>query len=160
MSEKLIGHGNRKAVPVVPAKVKVAIAVLLEQPKEDLAAAALAAGITTYRLREALKKSYVRQYLYHEKQALLEAVSAGNPLALKQVRDTSDNGMAVVAAAKAIEMMKQEGQEITGGPLRQLPGVTIIIEAANGRAEQVIGPRMPLIEARPVPEFEPATIEE
>jgi hypothetical protein len=141
--------GKRKEIPDVPARVKVAIAVLLDQPKENLLAAAMAAGITTYRLREALKKAHVRTYLYHEKQALLDAVSAGNPNALKTVRDTSENGMAVVAAAKAIEQMRTEGQEVTGGPMRAAPGFVILIKT-QGEPDRVIGPpSMTMIEARP-----------
>jgi len=65
----------------------------LSNPRK-LHVAALAAGITTHRLREALKKPYGRKYLYAEKQALLDAVSAGNPIVLKTVRDTSANSMA------------------------------------------------------------------
>ena len=148
--------GNKKSVPAVPARVKVAISVLLDQPKEDLEAAAKAAGLTTYRLREALKKSYVRRYLYHEKQVLLDAVCAGNPLALKQVRDFSENGMAVVAAAKAIEQMRQETQEVTGGIARPTPGLTIVIEAPDGTRMRTIGaPPMPMIPAPSAPRFEP-----
>jgi hypothetical protein len=151
--------GKKKEVPDVPARVKVAIAVLLEQPKEDLHAAALAAGITTYRLREALKKSYVRAYLFSEKQALLESVSAGNPLALKRVRDGSENGMAVVAAAKAIEQMRTEGQEVTGGPMRAAPGFTILIQVP-GEAPRLIDPSAtPLIEHQPVADHEYEPVE-
>jgi len=153
--------GKKKSVPDVPAKVKIAIAVLLEQPKEDLHAAALAAGLTTYRLREALKRSFVRSYLFAEKQALLDAVSAGNPLALKQVRDTSDNGMAVVAG-RARNRTHAAGRS---GDCRQRhaappnsAGLIVIIESAGGRTEQVIGaPAMPMIEARPEPQLCPTS---
>jgi hypothetical protein len=153
--------GKKKDVPDVPARVKVAIAVLLDQPKENLLAAAMAAGITTYRLREALKKAHVRTYLYHEKQALLDAVSAGNPNALKTVRDTSENGMAVVAAAKAIEQMRTEGQEVAGGPMRAAPGFVILIKT-QGEPDRVVGPSAPpLIEHQPSPdhEYEPVGVE-
>jgi len=43
-------------------------------------------------------------------------------------------------------------------PHRQMPGVTILIEAATGRPEHVIGPQpIPMIEGRSAPdrEFEP-----
>jgi hypothetical protein len=41
--------------PVVPKKVKAAIAFMFEQTKYDLAAAATHAGLTTYVLRREMK---------------------------------------------------------------------------------------------------------
>jgi hypothetical protein len=149
----------KKRTPIVPAKVKVAIGILLDQPHEDLHAAALAAGLTVYRLRESLKRGFVRKYLQDEKQALLESVSAGNPLALKRVRDSSPNGMAIVASVKAIEQMKQETQQAAGGSpfATQQPGFVIVIKGGDGEAPRVIAPMAPppMIEHQPAAEREP-----
>jgi hypothetical protein len=49
----------RRRAPAVPRRVKIAIQALFEQTVYDLAAAATAGGISTYRLREELKKAHV-----------------------------------------------------------------------------------------------------
>jgi type IV secretory pathway protease TraF len=90
----------------VPAKAKVAIAVLLTQPKTDLETAAKAAGLQTYMLRRYLGMPEVRAYFRAQKKILVEAIAAGNPVALKDVRDNSGNAMARVNAARAIELME------------------------------------------------------
>ena len=55
MSTDLVRHGNRKAARVVPAKFKIAVGVMLQQPKEDLQTAAAVAGMTTQQLRKYLR---------------------------------------------------------------------------------------------------------
>jgi hypothetical protein len=144
--------------PIVPAKVKVAILALFQQPKLDLESAAQAAGITTYRLREAMKKAHVRNWIWHEKRALIDALCAGNPAALKEIRDTSGNDMARVSAVKAAELMRAETEEATrGAPGRGImPGLVVIFESPSGETDRTIGPAtMPLIEAKPMPVFNP-----
>src|ERR1700694_1388275 len=96
----------KKRPPCVPAKVKAAIGVLFEQSNYDLDAAAKAAGLTTSRLREEMKKAHVQKYMWSEKRALLEAICASNPRALATVRDREGgNEMAKVAAIKTAEIM-------------------------------------------------------
>ena len=138
----------------MPAKAKLAIAVMLEQPKVDLELAAKAAGLTAYRLRMYLKLPHVARYFRAERQVVLDSICAGNPVALKAIRDEAKNKMAAVAAVRGLELMR-DGDQVTVGRMvdQQRPGVTIIFEAPNGRPEQVIGP---VIEHEPVPEFEPA----
>ena len=62
----------RRRAPAVPRRVKIAIQALFEQTVYDLAAAATAGGISTYRLREEPKKAHVLQYMRAEKKALIE----------------------------------------------------------------------------------------
>jgi hypothetical protein len=134
--------------PAVPAKAMKAIRVLLEQPKADLEAAAKAAGLTTYWLRRYLKQPHVAKYFRDERRAVLDSICAGNPVALKAIRDESKNKMAAVAAVRGLELMRNEEQE--GAPGRfaqQSPGVTIIIESAPGVPAQVIG--APVIDVTP-----------
>jgi hypothetical protein len=76
----------RKREPVVPKKVKAAIAFMFEQTKYDLAAAAMHAGLTTYVLRREMKKPHVQKHIWHEKRALIEECCAGNPAALAELR--------------------------------------------------------------------------
>jgi hypothetical protein len=137
--------------PAVPAKAKAAIAVLLAQPEADLEAAAKAAGLNVYRLRQYLKQSHVRAYFEAERKAILDAICAGNPTALKDIRDTSGNAMARVNAVRALEVTRNEAYEENrsgrGAPLA--PGVVIVIEQ-RGQPDRIIGPPAPpVIEARP-----------
>jgi hypothetical protein len=144
--------------PIVPAKVKVAIRALFEQPKIDLEAAAKAAGMVTYRLRAQLQRPHVRSYMWNAKRALLDEVCAGNPLALKQIRDRSENAMARVAAIRTSEIMRTEIEETArGGPARNtVPGLVVVFETAAGQTVRTIGaPSMPLIEAKVEPVFNP-----
>jgi hypothetical protein len=142
--------------PPVPAKAKIAIAIMLEQPKTDLAAAAKAAGVSTYWLRRYLKMPHVARYFRAERQVVLDSICAGNPQALRTIRDEARNQMAAVAAVRGLELMRDGDHETAGGMLqRQSPGVTIVIEAPRGGTPVIIGPQPPLIDARP-DEFGPA----
>jgi hypothetical protein len=67
--------------PPVPAKAKAAIAILLEQPEQDIAAVAKAAGLTVERLKQYPKAPPVRKYFIAERQVILDAYCAGNPAA-------------------------------------------------------------------------------
>jgi len=144
--------------PAVPQKAKEAIAILLEDPRMDLQLAAKAVGITTYTLRRYLKEPHVRAYLRAEKLALLDAIGAGNPVALKDIRDNSENAMARVNAARGLEIMRNDMvDENRGGPMQTVPGLVVVIAAADGRPAQVIAAPTPppVIDARP-DEFGPA----
>jgi hypothetical protein len=158
VSDELIRHGSKKRQPAIPAKVKTALHHLFGDPRSDLAAAAKAAGITTYRLREAMKRADVRAWAYREKQALVDAICAQNPLALKAIRDSSRNDMAKVAAIKTLEQIGDDEAE----PRRlsaPAPGLVIVIEQRDGSTRTVgASPAPPMIEGRRVPEheFEPA----
>jgi hypothetical protein len=129
--------------PIVPAKVKAAFEFKYATPGADLQAMAQHVGLSTYKLREYLKRPEVLRWLYHEKRAMLEAAAAGNPRALEEIRDKSDNAMARVAAAKAIESMLMTSTEETRGmAAKPSPGLVVVIEVA-GQPDRIVAPPMP-----------------
>jgi DNA repair ATPase RecN len=141
----------RKREPVVPAKIKIVIKELLDQRVYDLAAAAAKADLTMYLARKYLKRPNVLRYFREERAAMLEEVCAGNAAALALVRATSDNGMAVTAACRQLELMRQTVAEEGHGALRQsLPGLVVIIESANGSPARIIAPPLTQIEHDPL----------
>jgi hypothetical protein len=58
--------GGRAKRENIPAKVKVAVAFMIEQ-RADLAAAALHAGISLYELRRSMGKPQVRRYALEQR---------------------------------------------------------------------------------------------
>jgi hypothetical protein len=131
----------RKRIPVVPAKAKIATEFLLQSQNYDLTAAARYAGLQNgSRLRDLLKRPHIRNYMWHARRAVVEEVCLGNPPALARVRDSSDNGMAVVGAVRQAEAMRETAiAESRGIIRREAPGLVIIIEGGGGRGDQVIG---------------------
>jgi hypothetical protein len=99
-----------------------------------------------------MRQAHVLRWILQEKQARLEAASAGNIGALLSVRDHGDNAMAKVHAAKTLETMLETVSERTGIDRsihqRRQPGLQIVILPA-------IQPPALLIEATPAPEAEP-----
>jgi hypothetical protein len=136
---RLVENGNKKAVREVPAQAKIAIAVLLTQPKQDLESAAQAAGLQTYMLRRYLGRAEVRSYFRKQQQILVDAIVAGNAVALKDIRDNAGNQMARVNAARALQLMQSEMDEpgYSNRHSQPMPGITIIIE---GNSEKVPPP--------------------
>jgi hypothetical protein len=144
----------RKREPIIPAKMKVVIKELLDQRVYDLATAAAKAGLTHYLARRYLKRPNVLRYFREERGAMLEEVWAGNAAALAAVRADSANGMAVTAACRALELMRQTVAEESGGAPRA-PGLQIVIVSPDTREiMQTIGPAAPMIEAAPVEAIE------
>jgi hypothetical protein len=131
------GPPARGRSPTVSNKVKAAIALLLGMEKPTIAEAAAGAGMSTARLREALAKPHVRRFYYSERKVLIDAISAGNPLALKAIRDREEgNEMAKVAAIKQLEqMVGDEAQSSRSEPAR-VPGVVIIVTDNQPRADE------------------------
>jgi hypothetical protein len=130
--------------PVVPAKVKVALDLLFNDPTADLAKAAAAVDMPTNRLRDQLKLPHVRRYATQERGAYIDALCSGNVAALKEIRDTSKNAMARVAAVRQAEIMK-ETLDGPGHALQQahMPGLVVIIESSDGHVQRVLAPPMP-----------------
>jgi hypothetical protein len=93
----------RKREPIVPAKVREAFEYMLATPGATLQSAAALVGMPTFKLRYAMNQPHCLRYMLAEKQARLEAASAGNINALLAVRDHGNNAMAKVHAAKTIE---------------------------------------------------------
>jgi hypothetical protein len=103
------------------------------------------------------------RWLWQEKQARLEAASAGNIGALLSVRDYGDNAMARVHAAKTIEQMLDNRSERTGishsAQQQRRPGLQIVIVQNDGTKEVVAGPPPALlIESTTVPDAEPVRL--
>jgi hypothetical protein len=144
----------RKREPIVPARVKAAVAFMLEQ-KPDLPAAAAHAGMRTSELRREMGKAHVRRYALAERQIALEAFCLGSPAALAKVRDQSENGMAVVAAVKAGELLKEGALEAEAATQKRAPGLQIVIVQRDGSQEFVpMSPAVPMLDVSP--EAEPA----
>jgi hypothetical protein len=106
---------------------------------------------------------HVQRWWLGEKQARLEAASAGNIGALLEVRDKADNSMARVAAAKTLEQMLDTVSVQTGtnrGPSQWLPGVQIVIVHRDGSRQVVAGQQpTPTIEANAIPAKEARRLE-
>jgi DNA repair ATPase RecN len=138
--------------PIIPAKVKVLVRELLDQRVCDLAAAAEKAELTHYLARRYLKRPNVLRYFREERAAMLEEVCAGNATALALVRATSDNGMAIVAACRQLEAMRQTiAEETSNGVTRHAPGLVVQIINAAGQVTQTLGPPpVPMIDATSV----------
>jgi hypothetical protein len=137
-------------VPAVPAKMKIVIHELLHQKVYDLAAAAAKAGLTHYWARRYLQRPDILRYFREERAAMLEEICAGNAAALAAVR-LSDNGMAVTAACRQLELMRQTVAEEKGAQSRARPGLQIVIQTVTGEPIKVIGPQLaPMIEATAV----------
>jgi hypothetical protein len=95
----------RKREPIVPQKVRDAVDCMFSTLGATLQTAAQHIGWTTRKLRFYLTQPHVLRWMLQEKQARLEAASAGNIGALLSVRDRGDNAMAKVHAAKTLETM-------------------------------------------------------
>jgi hypothetical protein len=67
--------------------------------------------------------------------------------------------MAVTAACRQLELMRQAVAEETGGLRPRAPGLQIVIVQLDGMIERTIGPAAPMIEHDPLgermPELEP-----
>jgi hypothetical protein len=140
--------------PVVPAKVKVALDLLFNDPSADLESAAAAVGMPTNRLRDQLKLPHVRRYATQERGAFVDALCAGNVASLKDIRDNSKNAMARVAAVRQAELMKESLDNPRNALLqqRQAPGLVVQIINGEGRVTQTLGPppaSPPLIDVSP-----------
>jgi hypothetical protein len=87
-----------------------------------------------------------------ERRAQLEAINAGNPEALRRLRDTTENAMAAVGAIKTLEAMKEVVDPSPGraGMIQHAPGLVVQIIHSNGSTE-TIGPPppAPLIDVTP-----------
>jgi hypothetical protein len=137
--------------PAVPAKVKVALDLLFNDPNADLASAAAAVGMPTNRLRDQLKLPHVRRYATQERGAFIDALCAGNVAALKDIRDNSKNAMARVAAVRQAELMK-ETLDGPGSALqeRHAPGLVVQIVNQVGEVTQEFGVRpVPMTDVTP-----------
>jgi hypothetical protein len=87
------------------ASVREAFRLMQDDPQQTLKTAAAAVGLNAYKLREALNRTHVRKWTLDERRLQLDAINAGNPEALRRLRDTTENAMATVGAIKTLEAM-------------------------------------------------------
>jgi hypothetical protein len=136
----------------IPAKVKVAITYLLEV-KDDLKAAAEHAQISLSELRRYMGKPQVRRYSLEQRQIALERFCLGSPAALTRVRDESENGIAVVNAVKAGELLRLGAVQEGATAERRAPGLQIVIVERDG-SQHIAHQPPPLLDVTPSPEAE------
>ena len=112
-SRQAIAAKDRSGKLTVSGKLKVALDTMLFDAarRPD---AAKAAGMTDHSLRAALRKPHVRSYYNAGLEVLRTSERARNISALAKVRDGSENDMAVVSAAKALEQIAEPNGP--GGP--------------------------------------------
>jgi hypothetical protein len=148
----------RKREPIVPKKVKEAVDHLFTVPNATLQSAAKLVGMPTFKLRFAMNQPHCLRWILQEKQARLEAASAGNIGALLSIRDSGDNQMARVHAAKTLETMLDATSERTGigraAQQQRQPGLSIVLIDRGGGEIVAYKPPAPLIEGTPVPDSE------
>ena len=151
ITRQAIAAKERSGKLTVTGKLKVALDQMLfiGSCRPD---AAKAAGMTDHGLREAMKKPHVKAYYAQGLEILRTSERARNIFALAKVRDSSDNGMAVVSAAKALEQLADVAPPTGDGP-RDRPGVVIqIIQPAPQIAQQQRGVTIDVTPAHSEPE--------
>jgi hypothetical protein len=94
----------------------------------DFIEAAKDVGMAPDIARRWLDRSQVRVLLRSERRTFREAVCAGNEGALKRVRDTSENGMAIIGAVRTLEQLNDEVPS-RNGSMPTVPG--LIIQVIN-----------------------------
>jgi len=140
-TRQAIAAQNRSGKLAVSGKLKVALDAMLfiASCRTD---AAKAAGMKDHSLREAMKKPHVKAYLNAGLEVLRTSERSKNIFALARVRDTSENGMAVVSAAKALEQLS-DVNAVAGAAAQSAPGVVIQI-IAPAPLQQARGPLIDL----------------
>jgi hypothetical protein len=158
ITRQAIAAKERSGKLTVSGKLKVALDEMLFKGSRR-ADAAIAAGMTDHGLREAFKKPHVKAYYNAGLEVLRTSERARNISALAKVRDDSENDMAIVSAAKALEQLAEPNGP--GGPgggrgrgtgwcidLSDSPGVVIHIV---GPEQQPLQPAGPIIDVTPNP---------
>src|SRR6516164_8872984 len=139
---------DRQRPRSIPADVKAVIHLMVWDDDAnpdalplDLIAACTAANVKAYRIRRYLDRPAVIAHLRAEHRKFREVVCCGNTAALRKVRDCSPNGMAIVAATRALDGSQAEDAGRADAPS---PGVTIRI--INQQPQPIdITPRPPQI---------------
>jgi hypothetical protein len=126
-TRQAIAAKDRSGKLTVSGKLKVAIDLMLFEAASRSEAASKA-GMTDHSLRAALRKSHVTAYYNQGLHVLRTSERARNISALARVRDTSENGMAVVSAAKALEQLAEtESTAGRGSAVPVTPGMQLVI---------------------------------
>lgn len=137
-TRQAIAVQGRSGKLTVTGKLKAAIDLMLYQGS-CRADAAAAAGLKDHSLREAMKKAHVKAYYNAGLDVLRTSERARNISALARVRDNSENGMAVVSAAKALEQLSEDAEAThrnIGAPVQ--PGLQIVIVQAPAASVPIV----------------------
>jgi hypothetical protein len=121
---------DRRPRPI-PANVKATIHLMIWGNDGDpdglpmnLIDACASAGVKPFVMRRYLDRPSVIAHLRAEQRKRRAVDCCGNSAALRKVRDTSDNGMAVVASVRALDGMQAED---AGRSDAVSPGITLRI---------------------------------
>jgi hypothetical protein len=130
------GSRELKRPRPIPTRVKTAITLMVYGRPDDIDAtppdfieAARLVGLKPDQMRRWLDRGEVRALLRTQRQAHRAAICAGNEAALRKVRDKSLNGMATVAAVKALEQIDEAEPRNRGADVS--PRLTIVIKAPD-----------------------------
>lgn len=153
------GPREAKRPRSIPRPIRHAIVLMVRgrpddpdgQPLDFIQAARIA-GITPYVLRRYFDRPSVVALLHAERRAWRALICAGNEGALKRVRDTSENGMATVAAIRQLEAIDETDAE-RGRGTAPSPGIVINIIRRDDTAPEP-APAPVTIDARPMPAIE------
>jgi hypothetical protein len=154
-TRQAIAAKGRSGKLTVSGKLKVAIDLMLfgdgsASGPSRRADAAKAAGMTDHGLREAFKKPHVRAYYNVGLEILRTSERARNISALAKVRDASENDMAKVSAAKALEQLAEPNGPGGAGGGRARAGYMIDLGETPGVVINIIPPP-------PEPAIDPST---
>jgi hypothetical protein len=118
----------------VPKHVRDMIVFMVRGRPEDPEGKALdfieagkLAGLKPDVARRWLDRGEVRALLHKERRAYREAICAGNEGALRRVRDTSENGMAVIGSVRTLEQLNEDDVGRPGHSGAPVPGFIIVI---------------------------------
>jgi hypothetical protein len=122
---------DRQRPRPIPADVKAVIHLMVwgddanpDALPLDLIAACAVARVQPYRMRRYLDRPSVIAHLRAEHRKFREVTCCGNTAALRRVRDTSPNGMAIVASCRALDGSQAEDAGRASAPS---PGITLRI---------------------------------
>jgi hypothetical protein len=111
----------------------------------DFVTAARHVGMEPFLLRRYFDRADVRALLRSERRAFREMINSGNELALRSIRDTAQNSMARIGAARMLEDLAE--REVVQTRTQQTsPG--IVIQIVTARPEPAPAPKT--IDARPI----------
>jgi hypothetical protein len=128
--QAIAAEGRSKKLSVT-GKLKIAIDAMLYEGacRPDAAAKA---GLKDHSVREAMRKPHVLAYYHNGLHVLRTSERPKNILALIRIRDGSDNGVAVVNAVKALELMAEEDAQSNAPGRQSLPGLVVQINMSPG----------------------------
>lgn len=145
-SRQQLAAVDRSAPLKCTGKVKTAIDSMVWQGlrRDD---AALAAGLTSHGLREALRKSHVKAYYNEQCEVLRLSGRARRIHRLEAMVEQDENKQAVINAVRALDHIDEAQQSAAGRT--QMPGFVIVIgnpeHMPNAQMQQVRG-----IESKPL----------